>query len=93
MRIETVHGRNLVCGHIFAFEEILVGQVWASADGSDRTVRVVGTPYLGHWVVYEWEEQGQTKRHAKEQFAFQCRYCLVVSQEKANEINDLQQIS
>lgn len=85
MRIETVHGRHLVCGHIFKFEEIEVGQVWASADGSDRTVRVTRTR-PGQWVEYEWEVQGQTKSHQKDSFSFQCRYCLVVSEEKAKEI-------
>jgi hypothetical protein len=29
-------------------------------------------------VVYSWEENGVKKTHDKDQFAFQCRYCLIV---------------
>lgn len=76
MRIETVHGRKLVCGHIFKTDEIKKGQRWAPADGSNREVKIVRVD--GSWVKYEWEEQGQRKTHEKEAFAFQCRYCKVV---------------
>ena len=76
MRIETVCGRKLVCGHIYPTNEIKVGQIWAAADGSDRTVRVLKVD--GDWVEYEWQELGKTISHEKLAFAFQCRYCLVV---------------
>ncbi len=76
MRIETVNGRKLVCGHIFKTEEIKKGQRWAPADGSNREVKIVRVD--GSWVKYEWEEKGQRKTHEKDSFAFQCRYCKIV---------------
>jgi hypothetical protein len=76
MRIELVNGRKLVCGHFFKAEEIKEGQVWAPADGSNRTVEVLSVN--NDLVKYTWEELGRTKIHEKEAFAFQCRYCKVI---------------
>lgn len=76
MRIEVVNGRKLVCGHIYPTNEIKAGQVWAAADGANRTVTVVKVD--GDWVKYEWEEKCAIVDHTKLAFAFQCRYCLVV---------------
>jgi hypothetical protein len=76
MRIEIVHGRKLVCGHIFKTDEIKKGQRWAPADGSNREVKVIDVRF--GMVKYQWEDQGRMKAHEKEAFAFQCRYCKVV---------------
>jgi hypothetical protein len=76
MRIETVHGRNLVCGHIFKSEELASGQRWAPASGNNYEVKIVAVD--GEWVTYEWEENGERKFHEKDSFSFQCRYCKVV---------------
>lgn len=77
MRTELVKGRFLLCGCILRTNQILAGQVWAPADGSNRTVTVESTTPPGT-VTYYWGERGETKRHSKEAFAFQCRYCLVL---------------
>lgn len=76
MRVETVNGRHLLCGHILKPSQIRHGQVWASAGGSDRTVTI--TAVRGEWVEYTWLEGDVRKYHEKEAFAFQCRYCPVL---------------
>ncbi len=76
MRVETIHGRHLLCGHFIRPDQIEPGQVWASADGSDRTVQVDRVE--GEWVYYSWHEHGRRMDHDKLSFAFQCRYCLVL---------------
>lgn len=76
MRTELVNNRWLLCGHFLADHQIKNGQVWAPADGSDRTVRVSGD--REGWVGYTWMENGVRKYHEKSSFAFQCRYCLVL---------------
>jgi len=74
MRIETVHGRNLVCGHVYKADELEVGSRWAPADGTDREVEIV-----------EINEEQITYRDpqddlvwSKDWFSFQCRYCLII---------------
>ena len=76
LRIETVHGRHLVCGGILPANCVRPGQTWASADGSNRIVQVdeVGED----WVRYSWTENEVSKSHEKLAYSFQCRYCLVV---------------
>lgn len=76
MRVETIHGRHLLCGCILPRRSLKHGQVWASADGSNRTVTISGV--RDDWVGYTWKENGQPKYHEKTVFAFQCRYCLVL---------------
>ena len=75
LRIETLHGRHLVCGGTLPTSAVKAGQIWAAADGANRTVKVESA---GEWVDYSWVEGGETKLHTKMNFAFQCRYCLVV---------------
>lgn len=79
MRTELVNGRWLLCGHFLDAMQIKSGQLWASADGSDRVVRVSGK--RGDWVGYTWQEKERTQYHEKSVFAFQCRYCLVLPSE------------
>lgn len=76
MRVETIHGRHLLCGGLIADKHIKPGQTWASADGSNHTVTVSGV--RGEWVGYAWVENGVRKYHEKPAFAFQCGYCLVL---------------
>lgn len=80
MRVEQVNGRYLLCGGIISADQVKPGQVWAAADGSDRTVLVEGGDAL---IEYSWMGNGEKKTHIKSNFGFQCRYCLVL---ESNEI-------
>lgn len=74
MHIEVVHGRKLVCGHIFPASEVKVGQHWAPADGSNREVVIVDVDE--HYVMHKDLKTLEVFR--KDAFGFQCRYCKVV---------------
>lgn len=74
-RVETIHGRHLLCGGFVPTAFVKTGQRWASASGGDREVFVESA---GEWVDYSWLEGGDKKLHTKLNFAFQCRYCLVL---------------
>jgi hypothetical protein len=83
MEYEIIDGRRAVVRHIFKAHEIQVGSRWARADGSKGFVTVEGFNTYGDtdpWieVVYSWEENGVKKTWQKENFIFQCRYCLIV---------------
>jgi len=83
MEYEIIDGRRAVVRHIFKAHEIQVGSRWARADGSKGYVTVEGLNSYGDtdpWieVVYSWEENGVKKTWQKENFIFQCRYCLIV---------------
>jgi len=82
MRVEHVHGRHLLCGVILEESQVEAGQTWAAADGSDRTVLVESA---GRWVEYSWVENGEKLLHTKMNFAFQCRYCLVLPDDRTPE--------
>jgi len=80
---EIIDGHKAVVRHIFKAHEIQVGSRWARADGSKGYVTVEGLNSYGDtdpWieVVYSWEENGVKKTWQKENFIFQCRYCLIV---------------
>jgi hypothetical protein len=75
MRVETVNGRHLLCGGIIPRDAVKVGQRWAPASGGNYEVEVVSA---GEWVRYTWTEAGGSKSHEKDNFSFQCRYCLVL---------------
>lgn len=74
MRIETVRGRKLVCGHVYPKDELKVGQRWAFADGSDGVVVIRAIEE--DWVLYGYH--GNDTTYQKDWFNFQCRYCLIV---------------
>lgn len=74
-RVETIHSRHLLCGGIVPTYFVKAGQRWAAASGSDREVFVESA---GEWVDYSWTENGRKMLHTKMNFAFQCRYCLVL---------------
>ena len=82
MKIETKHSRHFLIQHLIRNDFILPGQLWCSADGSDREVQVVEVK--DDWVKYTWEENGEQRVHEKSCFAFQCRYCLVIDKESPN---------
>jgi hypothetical protein len=79
MRIENKNGHKLVCGHIYDYSQLKVGTTWASADASDRTVKITKLEQVSggiYWVTYVGSDDNTT--HEKDWFSFQCRYCLVV---------------
>jgi len=80
MRIEKHHGHSIVCGHIYDVRELMIGSRWMSSSGSIVTITDIDTKGDG-WITYEWQERGETRRHEKMSFAFQCRYCLIVDSE------------
>lgn len=75
LRIEEHHGRTIACGGIFPAEEVKAGQLWQDSCGGVVTVDRV----CDHSVYYSWEGCGARKTYDKSHFAFQCRYCLVLS--------------
>ena len=75
LRIEKQHGEMIACGGIFPAEEIKSGQRWQDSGGGAVTVESVND----HSVYYSWDERGTKKTHDKSHFAFQCRYCLILS--------------
>lgn len=77
-RVETVHGRHLLCGGVIPDHMVKTGQRWASADGSNREVQVTSADT--EWVGYTWSEGEKSIHHEKLNFAFQCRYCLVLDE-------------
>jgi hypothetical protein len=79
MRIEVIHGRKLVCGHIFPKDQIHVGEEWAQADGTDRVVTICAINVVGDDVWVEYSVPGEDRTNEKDWFNFQCRYCKVVS--------------
>lgn len=74
MRTELVNNRWLLCGCILPVEAIKVGQEWYSGSGAVTVTDV----HDDGWVAYSWLERGETKTWVKDQFSFQCRYCLVL---------------
>ena len=74
MRIENHHGNNIVCGHIYPVSELKVGQKWQDSVGS--IVEII--EITDDWVIYA---QCNDSPHTKSSFAFQCRYCLILSTE------------
>ena len=82
---EIINGHKAVVRHFFKPHEIKVGSRWCAASGSNHIVTVEGINQYGstdpwHEVVYSWEENGVKKTHDKDQFAFQCRYCLIIEE-------------
>ena len=77
MRTKLIRGRWLLCGAIIPSKSIKHGQLWAAADGIDRTVTV--STVRDDWVGYTYDGiNGVNKYHEKSAFDFQCRYCLVL---------------
>lgn len=75
-RVETTkHGSKIACGGIFPVSEIKEFQIWEGVGGHKVTIDKVSN----QWIDYSWTENGEKKAHRKEPFAFQCRYCLVLS--------------
>ena len=86
---EIINGHTAVVRHFFKPHEIKVGSRWISSCGYIVTVEEIkkyrvgyhGNPskeYDWYEIYYSWEENGVKKTHDKDQFAFQCRYFLIV---------------
>ncbi|MCK9369266.1 hypothetical protein M0R04_04945 [Candidatus Dojkabacteria bacterium] len=85
-RIEEHFGRKIVCGKMFNYHEIIIGSKWQSSSGS--IVEVIDVKkfiwlfqdkeQIEYVVFYKWQEDGKEKKHDKDSFNFQCRYCLIV---------------
>lgn len=74
VRVETVNGRYLLCGHILKVGQIKPGQQWAPASGGNSAVTVISID--GGRVRYSGSQQPM---HEKDSFSFQCRYCLILA--------------
>jgi hypothetical protein len=79
LRIETVNGRHLVRGGILPKDRVRVGQIWAPADGGLSTVEVQAVDSECSEVTYQYLERPDLSPRSKDNFNFQCRYCLVVT--------------
>lgn len=75
MRIEQNNNRYILCGVIIPADRIKAGQVWMGSSGGIVTVESVDD---NSWVTYSWDTPSGKQQHTKMQFAFQCRYCLVL---------------
>lgn len=73
MRVETIHGRHLLCGHILQSAQIKPDQIWAAADGADRQVRILSNDR--GYIIY----LDGSLDFARSAFDFQTRYCLVLA--------------
>ena len=74
-RMEWQNDEMIACGGIFPPEEIKAGQRWQGSRGHTVLVDKVDS----FSVYYSWDEEGVKKTHKKSHFAFQCRYCLILS--------------
>lgn len=88
MRIEYVNNRWLLSGVTLSRDRIRPGQIWAQADGSDRTVKVLynmiheeGVPLIQY---IDSDQSANGYIYTKDLWSFQTRYCLVV-----DDIDDL----
>jgi hypothetical protein len=75
LRMEWHNDQMIACGGIFPAYEIKAGQRWQGSSGHTVLVDKVDS----FSVYYSWNEEGVKKTHKKSHFAFQCRYCLILS--------------
>jgi len=77
---EIIDGHKAVIRRIFKPHEIEVGSRWCAADGSNHIVTVEDIITYGsrYEIVYSWEKEGQKDINEKDQFDFQCHYCLLI---------------
>lgn len=80
-RVETINGRHLLCGGVLPTSMVQRGQVWAPADGSDYEVVLING---GDWVTYTYKYRVRMVA-TKQNFDFQCRYCLVLDKPEVPE--------
>lgn len=83
MRIEEQYGELIVCAHTFPANQIKSGQQWIGSGGARVTIdsiQLAATDAELDWITYHWyESDGEKKSHVKDSFSFQCRYCMIVS--------------
>lgn len=72
LRVEKCNDNWLLLGGTLPAEIVQPGQVWQGAGGSTVEVLEVN----GDWIKYS---QQKGSDHEKNNFAFQCRYSLVVA--------------
>ena len=77
-RIENHHGHDIVCGHFYLMSELKVGQKWQSSCGSIVEITNISPA----WITYT--QVGGTEGMASS-FAFQHRYCLILSTTQIKE--------
>jgi hypothetical protein len=78
---EIINGHTAVVRYFFKPHEIQVGSRWIGVSGGIVTVEGInqyGSTNSWYEVVYSWYENGEKKTHDKDQFSFQCRYCLIL---------------
>lgn len=86
MRYEqTKNGKTFLCGAILPLDEIHIRQRWIGSSGN--IVTVTGVDRENEWIEYTWTENGGERKHEKQSFAFQCRYCLII-REEMNETHE-----
>lgn len=74
MRIETVHGRQIVCEHIYSKEELKVGQRWLQSDGTNRVVAIRAIEE--DQILYG--DHGNDTTYGTDWFNFQRRFNLIL---------------
>jgi len=79
LTVEKINGFNVVVGHIFEKEDLVVNSHWVPADGSLGVVKIVAIEKTDslYWVAYSYNYDSK-KIYEKDSFSFQCRYCLIV---------------
>jgi hypothetical protein len=77
MRVELHHGNYIVCGHIFPKEALKVGQKWQSSGGHIVEILEINMYDDTTWVSYYNDKM----KHEKDQFSFQCKYCMIVDKD------------
>lgn len=77
-RIETnTHGHHFIAGGILPERMMKPGQRWVAADGSNHVVTIFDI--REGCVAYKFRDRfDQLTWNEKDNFSFQCRYCLVV---------------
>jgi hypothetical protein len=74
MRSEFQNGYWILCGGIIPKRDVKIGQKWFASETS-TPVTVTQITDDNEWVTYESSIQPS---HEKDNFSFQCRYCLVL---------------
>ena len=82
---EIIDGHKAVVRHFFKPHEIKIGSRWIGSSGSIVVVEGInqyGSTDPWYEVMYSWEENGVKKTCQKEMFGFQCRYYLIIEDNK-----------
>lgn len=80
MRSEFQNGYWILCGGVIPAKDVKVGQRWLA--GGNKPVTVTEVTLGNGFITYEGEAQ---PKHTKDNFSFQCRYCLVLESAEVPE--------